>query len=179
MYLFLLYSSNFLHPDDESLKMETTILIENDPVLNYVNKRVLQLIGFKGDIHLFSNALEASVFLDQYFRELTEDPERLVKTMIFLDDDLPDIDAMDLLEKLDGLNPDLRSRVVPVLMVSGHLCDQNCSCQKQRQGLEVVMKPLLGSVLKKLIRDRFGKTMHRARKDVFTKTKDFLKFGDN
>ncbi|MCF1749480.1 response regulator [Mariniradius sediminis] len=160
-------------------KWDTTVLIENDPVLNFVNKRVLQLIGFKGDIQLFSDAKQAADFLDRHFDDLAKEPETRGKTMIFVDSDLPDIDAMDLLGKMDCLNPEKRSKVIPVLMVAGHPCDETCSCRKQREGLEVVTKPLIGSVLKRLIKNRLGKTLRRARKTIVPKTKGFLRFGKN
>jgi DNA-binding NtrC family response regulator len=160
-------------------KWDTTVLIENDPVLNFVNKRVLQLIGFKGDIQLFSDARKASDFLDRHFDDLANSPERPGKTIIFVDSDLPDIDAMDLLGKMDCLNSEKRSNVIPVLMVAGHPCDETCSCRKQRDGLEVVAKPLIGSVLKKLIKNRLGKTLRCAQKAIVPKTKDFLRFGKN
>ncbi|EMS34457.1 hypothetical protein C943_03676 [Mariniradius saccharolyticus AK6] len=160
-------------------KWDTTVLIENDPVLNFVNKRVLQLIGFKGDIQLFSDAKQAADFLDQHFDDLAKEPETRGKTMIFVDSDLPDIDAMDLLGKMDCLNPEKRSKVIPVLMVAGHPCDETCSCRKQREGLEVVTKPLIGSVLKRLIKNRLGKTLRRAKKTIVPKTKGFLRFGKN
>lgn len=159
--------------------METTILIETDPVLNYVNKRVLQLIGFKGEILLFSNGLEASAFLDKYFLELRRNPEKSDTTMIFVDNDLPDVDAMDLLAKVDELCLETRVKIVPVLMVAWGADDQCSSCKLQSGPLEIVTKPLIGSVLKKLIRKRLGKTIHCVKKGVIIKTKDFLRFGNN
>jgi DNA-binding NtrC family response regulator len=160
-------------------RWDTAVLIENDSVLNFVNKRVLQLIGFKGDIQLFSDAKQAADFLDQHFDDLANSPEKPGKTIIFVDSDLPDIDAMELLGKMDCLNPEKRSKVIPVLMVAGHPCGETCSCRKQREGLEVVTKPLIGSVLKRLIKNRLGRTLHRAQKAIVPKTKDFLRFGKN
>lgn len=150
-------------------KWGTTVLIENDRILNYVNKRVLQLIGFKGAIHLFSEGKAALEFLQQHFRSLANHVEPLGNTVVFVDSDLPDIDAMDLLGVLDELDPATRERVIPVLMVPGHPCGDYCSCRKQRERLEVVSKPLIGSVLRKLIKCKVRRTLGSARRKLSSK----------
>lgn len=128
------------------------ILIENDPVLNFVNKRVLQLVGFKGNIHLFSSGRDAIEFLQQNFARIDDSPKPNAKLLVFVDEDINDIDSQDLIDILEGQSSLISHQMVLVLMVSGENAKTANLTGRQRSDIDAIFKPLVGSSLKELIK---------------------------
>lgn len=158
LFYFQTIGSEYFTPNPISHMMmnslsrwDTIVLIEGDRILNYVNRRVLQLIGFKGSILLFSSGNEALDFLKVHFRKLGNSPNKLARTMVFVDDDLPDMDAADFLEELEKMTAEPRGRVLAVLMVAGNPSDQRSVCNHLDLSVEVVSKPLTKSVMTSLV----------------------------
>lgn len=136
-------------------KMYSVILLESDDVLNYVNKRVLQLIGFSGSIHLFSSASAVQDFLSQYFRELGSPNATPKCTLVFVDDELPEDEVLELLEFLATSPQHIREKLLVVLMVAGPVMDRNCEFGDLDLQVEIVSKPLTKSLFQNIVKNGF------------------------
>lgn len=90
--------------------MKNVYLIDDQPIANFIARKLLELEGFKGDIKEFTDARQA-------LEELVKDEDAL----IFLDLNMPGMNGWEFLEEIKARN--LQQDII-VLTSSTSKCDQ-------------------------------------------------------
>lgn len=130
--------------------MKHIVLIGEDNVLNSVNKRVLELIGFDGAIHIIRSLDEAVGFFSQLFAQ-TINPREPSGTLVFIDMNFPRQDVSDLLEFLSFSPLTYRKSLLAILMVEDCTEDQLFAYKKLDLGIEAVSRPITRSLISDLL----------------------------
>jgi hypothetical protein len=116
---------------------------------------VLQLIGFKGPVHLFSEVDAVMDFLLLHFQEMENESKGAMCTMVFVDDELPEAEVLQLIEFLSNSPIAIRKRILAVLMVAGEVDEQHCEFGDLDLKIEVVSKPITKTLFNSLVKRSF------------------------
>lgn len=131
-------------------RLERVVLIGEDEVLNSVNKRVLELIGFGGAIHVIRNLDEAFGFFSQLFAQ-TNNSSEPSGNLVFIDMSFPRQGVFDLLEFLSISPIPYRESLLAILMVEDCAEGQLTAYQKLDIRIEAVSKPITRSLISDLL----------------------------
>lgn len=131
-------------------RLKHIVLIGEDDVLNSVNKRVLELIGFDGAIPIIRSLNEAVGFFSQLFAQ-TINPREPSGTLVFIDMNFPRQDVSDLLEFLSFSPLTYRKSLLAILMVEDCKEDQLIAYKKLDVGIEAVSRPITRSLISDLL----------------------------
>jgi hypothetical protein len=140
-------------------RLERIVLIGEDDVLNSVNKRVLELIGFEGAIHIIRNLDDAFGFFSQLFAQ-TNNPRERSGTLVFIDLNFPKQDVFDLLEFLSISPIPYRESLLAILMVEDCAEGQLMAYKKLDIRIEAVFRPITKSLMSDLLGRYFFSERH-------------------
>jgi CheY-like chemotaxis protein len=101
-------------------KFNAILLIDDDPVANFINKRLLMKMNIAAEIKVVTNGEDGIKYLIDHCRETKNCPE-----VIFLDINMPVMDGFEFLNTYQALHFENRKDVsVGVLTTSSHPNDK-------------------------------------------------------
>ncbi len=92
--------------------MRNVLLVDDDSVCNFINKKILELTGLVGDIAIAENGLEALQLLNDYYQD------NLFPDLILLDINMPVMNGFEFIREFDLLKRSFKSKVEIVIMSS-------------------------------------------------------------
>jgi two-component SAPR family response regulator len=125
-------------------KLACIVIIDDDDISNYLLVRLLKKLDICEDIRLLRNGSEGLTFISQNFMRKLPLPD-----LIFLDMNMPVLNGVEFLEKLDEMNigPD-QIKIIPISNV------MNESSKEQLRKLNIhryMIKPLREEEIASLI----------------------------
>ncbi|GGW95172.1 response regulator [Salegentibacter mishustinae] len=115
--------------------MSTIILVDDQPIANFITRKLLEIEGYNEDVIDFTNPEEALVYL--------EDKQN---TLIFLDLNMPEMNGWEFLDYLKSKSQEHR---IIILTSSTSTIDQN-RAKEYDSVIKYVEKPLNKDKFKKL-----------------------------
>lgn len=131
-------------------RLKHIVLIGQDDLLNSVNKRVLELIGYEGAIHIIRNLDDAFGLFSQLFAQ-TNNPREPLGTLVFIDMNFPRKGVFDLLGFLSISPIQYRENLLAILMVEDCAEGQLITDKKLDIRIESVSKPITRSLISDLL----------------------------
>lgn len=102
-------------------KIKSVLLIEDDPITNFINERLIKKVGLDWEIKVALNGFDALASIRQKY-----DKEESIPSLILLDLNMPVMDGFEFLDKFNKLDiPDKEKVIVIVLTTSTHAKDMN------------------------------------------------------
>lgn len=131
-------------------KLKTILLIDDDPVTNFLNERLIKKLNLAQEILVAQNGEEGMFFLNSRIHQQINLPE-----LIFLDLKMPVMDGFEFIEHFFGIQEDIRKKTkIIVLTTSQHAAD------KERlivSGFKDIMnKPLSEKALISIFEEKFS-----------------------
>lgn len=118
-----------------SEKVNFILLIDDDPINNYLNLRLLNGLGVAEEIKVCLNGMEALEFLVQLYNKNDHSPD-----LILLDINMPVLDGFEFLKAFNDLNIKQKDNTkIVMLTTSSALSDIE---KIEALGYEIVNKPL-------------------------------------
>ncbi len=116
--------------------MKNVLLIDDDTVSNFVNKKNLQLTGLVDKIETATNGREALSMFDGYYKSGNPLPD-----FIFLDINMPIMDGFEFLELYNKLQFPSKENI-QIIMMSSSENDRDVVKAKNNGVLRYIFKPL-------------------------------------
>jgi CheY-like chemotaxis protein len=133
---------------DKNLRMKShVILIDDNPVANTLHEHMLQELDHNIQVSIFDNGLSALDFLKREFSDNKID----IKTTIFLDEQMPGLGGLEILEILEDLEMTDESNIDVYFLTADtslRLIEKSAVMLNVKQ---VVHKPLTREFLKDYI----------------------------
>lgn len=121
------------------------MLIDDDEIFNFLNKRILELSGTAGKINIFTSAQQAIEWLQQHASEEDSWPE-----IILLDIRMPLMDGFEFLDEFVQL-PEKNIRKVKVFMLTSSIDERDRSRSREYPVVYgYYSKPMTPEILKEM-----------------------------
>src|SRR6185437_12747417 len=92
-------------------KYNTILLVDDDPISNFINSAVLQRLGIAGELLIERNGLKAiNSIIDLYMKNMST-PE-----LIFLDINMPIMDGFEFLERFEKLPEEVTTKAKIIIV---------------------------------------------------------------
>ncbi len=118
---------------------EIIMLIDDNPMDNFINKRMIESCGFAAEVICFESAIEALSHLEK---------KESLPSLIFLDINMPEMNGFEFLDAFEKLNTTIHEQCkVLMLSTSENFKDLN-RANKNRFVSKFLNKPLSVNVLK-------------------------------
>ena len=116
--------------------MKNVLLIDDDAVSNFVNKKNLQLTGLVDKIETATNGRDALAMFDDHYKSGNPLPD-----FIFLDINMPFMDGFQFLEAFNKLQFPFKEKI-RIVMMSSSESDKDVVKAKNNGVLRYIFKPL-------------------------------------
>ena len=129
------------------LKYKHVILIDDDPITNFINTKLITMC-FDFAVTSFTSAAEALVDLERR----NGSGRQALPDLIFLDINMPQMDGWEFLDELERV-PDMRSEKLHIVMLSSSVDSDD----RERAGMyrcvyDFISKPLTKDKINSLVR---------------------------
>jgi CheY-like chemotaxis protein len=139
----------FSHEDDDLPRNTTVMLIDDSPIDNYVNEKVMRTYGFAQEVLVYKRANLALEFLLELDKGINT--ESLIPEFIFLDLNMPIMDGFEFLEAYEGFTEKIKDRIKIVVLSSTVNPADMARTIKNRHVITFLNKPLLKHNLEQVI----------------------------
>jgi len=127
-------------PGQNETRFAKVLLIDDNSLDNFVNKKVIELNKFADTVEMFESASEALIYLKNVETEVLPD-------IIFLDIMMPGMDGFQFLDEFEKLNTEIHQRCkIVMLSTSDSFKDLN-RANKNRFVRKFLNKPMSEQVL--------------------------------
>jgi len=125
-------------------KYNTILLVDDDPISNFINSAVLQRLGIAGELLIERNGLKAiNSIIDLYMKNMST-PE-----LIFLDINMPIMDGFEFLERFEKLPEEVTTKA-KIIIVSNIFRKSDIEILNKKE-LLYMAKPLESNMLKTIL----------------------------
>jgi CheY-like chemotaxis protein len=114
--------------------LRNILLVEDDQITNYINKRLIKKVDSSFGIHITQNGLEGLSFIKQSI-----DQSKNIPDLIFLDLNMPVLDGFEFLQDFQKL-PLKEKVIVVILTTSEHIKDIDKLLESGNS--DIIAKPL-------------------------------------
>ena len=128
-----------------SRKLRTVMLVDDDPALNWISTKIIELGGYADRIIDFTNPLDGIEYLKSNSREGSQLP-----CVLFLDINMPYMNGWDFLTELKIISPELPKTTLIYILTSS---DFNEDVEKSKSFTELsgyFVKPLAPEYFEKV-----------------------------
>ncbi len=130
--------------------MNYILLVEDDPITNFINERLIKKLGVGNEIKVALNGYDAILIVEKMLRDGVGYPG-----LILLDLNMPVMDGFEFLEKFKNFNhPEKNKVVVIVLTTSTHTKDMTKLMDSGNT--DFVNKPLTEDKMKEILEKYFS-----------------------
>lgn len=129
-------------------KVNSVLLIDDDPINNFLNAELVKKLGVSEDINIAINGSQALQFI--------EERKENCPNLIFLDLNMPAIDGFEFLEIFLKMDIPEKSKVV-ILILTTSTNTRDLERIKHYGNYEFLSKPLKEEKLAEIISEYFGK----------------------
>lgn len=133
-------------------KLESILLIDDDPTINFVHKKLIESMGVTQQIVIANDGEEALQLIELYINSKKE--EKIPK-LIFVDIDMPFMDGFQFLEAYSNLEFKDKDSVVMVVLTSS-VSPQDMNRSKDFSVDDFLVKPLTKEKVLELMQEHFG-----------------------
>jgi CheY-like chemotaxis protein len=125
--------------------MKNVLLVDDDEIFNFLNTKVLQGMGFAGEIHSALNGKQAIDLLNEYYSGISTAPD-----VILLDLDMPVLDGFGFIEAFRRLNMPNKENTHIIIVTSSN--NPNDVAKAKELGItRYLTKPLTKEDLKAVL----------------------------
>jgi len=130
------------------MKLDSILLIDDDPPTNFINERLIQSTGLNTAVHAFESGSEALAYINQ--------SDNTQPSIIFLDINMPGMDGWEFLDQYEKLSGDKRSQIV-LAMLSTSMNPDDITKANDRGSVErFISKPLRKEDIDTLVEKYFA-----------------------
>jgi CheY-like chemotaxis protein len=105
-------------------KLKKVLLVDDDPVNNYVNEELLKELDIIENIHVETNGKDALAYLLTNCEDSCEDSRKVCPPLVIFDHIMPVMDGLDFIKALNAIDFMNRKQVVFILLgVDSRLAD--------------------------------------------------------
>jgi CheY-like chemotaxis protein len=122
-------------------KFKLVLLIDDDPIINYINKRLIEIHGIAENIVCFVSSQQALEFLKKSV---------IYPEIIFLDISMPVMDGFDFVQEYESFPDSMKSRTRIVVLSSTEDPDELERINNNKIFSQFLAKPLNIDQLKSL-----------------------------
>jgi CheY-like chemotaxis protein len=122
------------------------ILVDDSPIDNFVNKKIISRYGFADDVIAFTKSREAL----SYLIKLNNNETEIIPSILFLDLDMPEIDGYEILQAFELFSERVKDNIQIVILTSSINPADVEKCNKHDSVLTFLHKPLVKHNLDKL-----------------------------
>lgn len=130
-------------------KLPCVMLVDDDPVNNFLNQRLLEKLAVTNQLLVALNGQEAFALLDQHC------PDKACPALILLDVNMPVMNGFEFLFTYQQL-PRARREAIVVVMLTTSLHPQDVERGRQLHVASFLTKPLTEEKVNKLLEEHFG-----------------------
>jgi CheY-like chemotaxis protein len=125
--------------------MQNVLLVDDDQVSNFLSKKMLERIGYAGQIHATQNGKEAIELLTEHWRQ-----DHPLPNVILLDLNMPIMTGFDFIEAFNKLDfPDKENVKIIIVTISLDYMDW---MKSQQMGIKrYLSKPLSENALRTIL----------------------------
>jgi CheY-like chemotaxis protein len=125
--------------------MKSVLLVDDDPVFNFLSTKTLERLGMASEIHVALNGEEALQLLNNYFMGSVSMPD-----VILLDLNMPIMDGFGFLQAFKQLAQPRMENIKVVIVTSSQ--DPSDMQRARELGVEhYISKPITEAVLRKVL----------------------------
>ena len=125
----------------EKSKYSKVLLIDDNSIDNFVNKKLLEMTGFSGEVIVHESAVTALEYLKK-------EKQGQLPEVIFLDIMMPDMDGFGFLEEFARLGKDYQNRCKIIMLSTSESFQDLNKANKNPLVQKFLNKPLTDSVVK-------------------------------
>jgi CheY-like chemotaxis protein len=114
-------------------KLKLVLLIDDDPIINFVNKKLLEIHGMAENIVPFISAQEALIFL----KKSVVYPE-----IIFLDISMPVMDGFEFIEEYEKFPESIKANTKIIILSSTEDPEEIVKIKNNKRFMLFLSKPL-------------------------------------
>ncbi|UOQ82886.1 response regulator [Hymenobacter sp. 5414T-23] len=134
-----------------SLTFPSTLLVDDDPTTNYLNRKLLERIGFTDQVMVALNGQEALQVLNQH----CQDNSPTCPTLLFLDVNMPLMDGFEFLTAYQKL-PLAERQAIVIVMLTTSVHPRDLQRLEQLPVAGFLSKPLTEDKVKKVLAENFN-----------------------
>ena len=125
------------------------ILIDDDIILNLIHRKILNFIGFKGEILDFNNGLQAINYIRQDIQ--ARSALNLTPTLIILDLEMPVLNGWEFLKSFGALDSCVKKQFKIIVSSSSTNVDDINNAMKFEIVDEYISKPLTVEIIQRIV----------------------------
>lgn len=131
----------------------TVLLIDDNPIDNIINERMMLGCGFCERIHINSGSKSALEFLNNLARNYDAIPKEIIPNIIFLDINMPLMDGFQFIEEYKKISAEFRAHTsIYMLSTSSNPVDLN-RCKEEDMIRNFFRKPLTENILHEVMHE--------------------------
>jgi CheY-like chemotaxis protein len=136
-------------------KYRSVLLIDDDPVTNFLNHTIVTNLGIAGEIAIRCNGEKALEYIEEYYLSNQSLPE-----LILLDINMPIMDGFEFLEKFENLPYKEKNNTI-VIVISNLFTKKEIDILNQLEFPKYLYKPLNKNELINILNQESGLNMEQ------------------
>jgi CheY-like chemotaxis protein len=125
--------------DNRTFRFKTVMLIDDNPLDNFINKKIIETSFFAENIDIHTHGLSAIGFFNTY----EEGAGALLPEVIFVDLNMPVMDGFSFIRGFYDLHPDFAKKCRIVILTSSVNESDKKAARELNPGILFFNKPLL------------------------------------
>jgi CheY-like chemotaxis protein len=132
----------------DMIKYDNVLLIDDDPISNFLTDKALRELNIANQIHISLNGRKAIIFLKEFYLK-----HKLIPELILLDINMPVMDGFEFLQEfeMEGFEQKIRTRV---MMLSNIFREKDIEVLNKLSCEHYLRKPLNKNALMDIVRSQ-------------------------
>lgn len=137
-------------------KLPCILLVDDDPVNNFLNQRLLETLAVANQLLVAQNGHEAFALLQQYYQDhqAETDADSVRPALVLLDMNMPVMNGYEFLQAYQQLPPAQQQAIVIVMLTNSLPCPQMLRA-RQLHVADFLSKPLTREKIDAVLQNHF------------------------